>query len=86
MKDIFKTGEFIFYYTNLELSYIEKSIELIDNNLSSGMVELEKEFDQELMDQYNEGDFDSTFQEYKQRSTSEWNKTESIASSINEAT
>jgi hypothetical protein len=85
MKNIFKTGEFIFYYTNLELSYIKKSIELIDNNLSSGMVELEKEFDQELMDKYKEGDFGLTFQEYKQRFTSEWNKTESIASSINEA-
>lgn len=85
MKDTFKTGEFIFYYTRLELSYIEKSIHLIDNKLDSGIIEIEEEFDQELMAKYKEENFDLSFPEFKQTFTSEWHNTDNIKSTINES-
>ncbi len=44
-EDFFETGEFIFHHAISELSYIQKSIELIEGNLSDSIKSLNTKYE-----------------------------------------
>ncbi len=84
-KNIFETDEFIFYHTISELSYIEKSIKLIDTNLTKSIIDLEEENQAKLLSEYKKNNYGLKFEEYKLTFASHYDNTDSILSTINES-
>lgn len=56
-EDLFETGEFIFYHAISELSYIKKSIEIIEENLSSSINNLNIEYERSIEEKYKDNSY-----------------------------
>lgn len=82
----FDTGEFIFHHAISELSYIKKSIKIIDKNLIITIQDLNTEYENEFKEQYENNSYGLNTEEFSKFMMPKINDSSSdILSSINES-
>lgn len=84
-EDIFSKGEFVFYYTSKEYNYVEDAIKLISNNIDSGLMEIEKRIEKEIIQEYEQNSYGIEFEAFKKIYNSEMDEIRFVSSSINES-
>lgn len=81
----FDTGEFIFHHAISELSYIKKSIAIIDKNLTNTIDDLNTEYENEIKEQYADNTYGLSIKEFSKLIMPRINDSSDILSSINES-
>lgn len=84
-EDLFETGEFIFHHAISELSYIKKSIEIIEENLSSSINNLNIEYEKNIEEKYKDNDYGLSKDEFVKVFMPSIDDSSNIMSTINES-
>lgn len=82
---IFESNEFLFAHAISELSYIKKSIDLIDENLASSIDKLNLEYKEELQNNFNDNSYGLDFDEFSKTFMHLIDDSSNILSTINES-
>ncbi len=84
-EDIFRDGEFVFYYTHKEYNYIEDAIELLIKNIDNGLLEIENKIEKDIFEDDKKDSHGMKFEIFKQFSRNALEEVRFISSTINEA-
>ncbi len=84
-EELFETGEFIFYHAISELSYIKKSIEIIEKNLTTSINHLNNEYEEKIKKQYEDNTFGLDTDEFTKVFMPSIDDSSNILSTINES-